>query len=161
MSMFNRVQRDDAWVLEMSKAEEGQSVEVGGLYGRLPSLTADASRRSLAQFVGLSRRQLGLSAEELAARAKVELAELLAIETGLTPNSETVTRVAAFLNVNAEPLLALAGLSRSVDRELGNVAVQFTARLEPVTPLEPREQAALNWFKSEAFKPRVLPVKAG
>jgi transcriptional regulator with XRE-family HTH domain len=161
MSMFNRVQRDDAWVLEMSKAEEGQSVEVGGLYRRLPGLNADASRRSLAQFVGLSRRQLGLSAEELAARAKVELAELLAIETGFIPNSETVTRVAAFLNVDAEPLLALAGLSRSVDRELGNVAVQFTARLEPITPLEPREQAALNWFKSEAFKPRVFPVIAG
>ncbi len=161
MSMFNRVQRDDAWVLEMSKAEEGQSVEVGGLYRRLPSLHADASRRSLAQFVGLSRRQLGLSAEELAAQAKVELAELLAIETERAANSETVSRIAIFLNVDAQPLLALAGLGGSVDGELGNVAVQFTARLESVAPLDPQEQAALDWFRSEAFKPRALPVKAG
>jgi hypothetical protein len=41
-------------------------------------------------------------------------------------------------------------LSPSGDHQLCEVAVQFTAHLEP----DVREQEALNWFKAEAFKPR-------
>jgi hypothetical protein len=87
----------------------------------------------------------------------------LAIETGERPigNSETVIRLAAFLRVDAQPLLCLAGLSPSGDHQLDEVAVQFTARLEPVTPLDAREQEALNWFKVEAFRPRKNAVKVG
>jgi hypothetical protein len=156
MSMFDRVQRDDAWVLEMSEAEQGQSIQVGGLHGRLSALTPDASRRSLAQFVELSRRQFGLSAKQFAQKAGLNLMDLLAIEMGAGPlgNPQAIIQIALFLKVEPAPLLVLAGLSGSLDSELGNVAIQFTARLEPVAPLEPREEEALNWFKSEAFKLR-------
>jgi transcriptional regulator with XRE-family HTH domain len=163
MSMFNQVQRDDAWVLRMAAAEEGVSLGVGGLRGRLGALKADAAQRSLGHFIELSRRQLGLSSVQLAEKAQVSLSNLLAIETGNggMGNPETVVRLAAFLAVDAQPLLCLAGLGPSDDRQLDEVAVQFTARLEPVAPLEPREQDALNWFKSEAFRARSQPVKAG
>ena len=163
MSMFNQVQRDDAWVLRMADAEEGVSMEVGGLHGRLNVLRAEAAQRSLAQFVELSRRQMGLSSAQLAEKAQVDLTDLLVIETGkgAVGNAETFVRLATFLGVDPEPLLSLAGLSPTVDRQLDEVAVQFTARLEPVAPLEPREQEALNWFKSAAFKPRPQTVKAG
>ena len=163
MSIFNQVQRDDEWVLRMADAEEGVSLEVGGLHGRLDALKADAAKRSLAHFIELSRRQLGLSSVQLAEKAEVSLADLVAIETGkaIGGSPETVIRLAGFLGVNAQPLLSLAGLSPSEDRQLDDVAVQFTARLEPVAPLEPREQEALNWFKSEAFKPRSQTVKVG
>jgi transcriptional regulator with XRE-family HTH domain len=156
MSMFNKLQRDDAWVLRMAEAEEGGSTEVGGLHGRLNALRAEAAQRSLAQFIELSRRQLGLSSAQLAEKAQVDLADVLVIETGKVAvlSAHTVVRLATFLGVDAEPLLSLAGLNATVDRQLDEVAIQFTARLEPVAPLEPREQDALNWFKSAAFKPR-------
>ncbi|HZL38529.1 MAG TPA: helix-turn-helix transcriptional regulator [Tepidisphaeraceae bacterium] len=163
MSMFDQVQRDDAWVLRMADAEEGVSIEVGGLQGRLEALKTEATRRSLAHFIELSRRQLGLSSVQFAEKAQVSLTELIAVETskGTIGSCETVIRLAAFLGLDAEPLLCLAGLSSSEDRQLDAVAVQFTARLEPVAPLEPREQEALDWFKSEAFRPRHHAVRVG
>jgi hypothetical protein len=62
----------------MSKLEEGHTLDVGGLAGRM-KLT-ETSRRSLAKFVELSRRQLGQSVEQLANNAGVKLAELLAVD---------------------------------------------------------------------------------
>ncbi len=161
MSMFNQVRRDDAWVMQMADAEEGVSMEVGGPHGRLNGLNAEAAQRSLAHFIELSRRQLGLSALQLAQRAQVSLMDLLTIETGNhgAGNPETVVRLANFLDVDAQPLLFLAGLCPSDDLQLDEVAAQFTARLETVAPLEPREQEALSWFKSEAFKARQRSVK--
>jgi hypothetical protein len=160
MSAFDKVQCDDAWVLKMADAEEGQSVGVGGLYGRLRAAHMDTSRRTLAQFVELSRRQLGLTPSELAARANVDLADLLTVETGAGTivGPESISRLAAVLKVDVEPLLELAGLSPVVDSRLEDVAVEFAARLEPVAPLEAREQDALNWFKAEIFKLRVKAV---
>ena len=163
MSMFNQVQRDEAWVLRMADAEEGVSLQVSGLQGRLNILRAEAAQRSLGQFVELSRRQMGLSSAQLAEQAQVNLTDLVAIETGnaVAGNGQTIVRLAAFLGVDAEPLLSLAGLSPTVDQQLDELAVQFAARLEPVAPLEPREQEALNWFKSAAFKPRPQTAKVG
>jgi len=155
MSETDKLQPEDAWVLKMAADEEGSSIEVGGLYGRLRARNLDTSRRSLAQFVQLSRRQLGLSSQELAMKAQVALADLLAIETGdgMIEGVGVVTRLAEVLGVEAEPLLVLAGLSSRGDGDLGNAAAQFTARLEPVAPLEPREKEALDWFKNKALRP--------
>lgn len=157
------IQRDDAWVLGMAAAEEGHSVEVGGLYGRLAVAVRDASRASLARFVQPTRRELRLTPSELASKAQVALADLLAIETGrgVIAGPEPVRRVAAILGVNAERLLVLAGLSLATDSELDASASQFAARLEPVAPLDPREREALDWFKSQALMPRPQPANAG
>ena len=159
-SETEKLQPDDAWVLKMAADEEGSSIEVGGLYGRLKMRDFDGSRRSLAQFVQLSRRQLGLSSQALAAKAQIPLADLVAIETGgrIAGGAEPVLRLADVLGVPSEPLLVLAGLKPAPDEELEDAAAQFTARLEPVAPLEPREKEALDWFKSEALRPSRQPV---
>ena len=127
MSETDKLQPEDAWVLKMAADEEGSSIEVGGLYGRLRARNLDTSRRSLAQFVQLSRRQLGLSSQELAMKAQVALADLLAIETGdgMIEGVGVVTRLAEVLGVEAEPLLVLAGLSSRGDGDLGNAAAHF------------------------------------
>jgi hypothetical protein len=160
MSAFEKIRRDRAWVLKMADAEEGASVGVGGLYGRLQADHLHAARRTLAQFVELSRRQLGLTPAELAAQAKMDLSELLSLETGMgaPAGRDSIARLAAVLKVDAEPLLELAGLSPALDSRLGSAAVEFAARLEPVAPLEAREQEALNWFKDEIFKRRTEAV---
>jgi hypothetical protein len=74
--------RDDEQVREMSALEEGHIPDVGGLHGKVKAAGTDASRRSLAKFVELSRRRLGQSLEQLADKAAVDLGELLAVETG-------------------------------------------------------------------------------
>jgi transcriptional regulator with XRE-family HTH domain len=163
MSEIEKLKPDDAWILKMAADEEGSSIEVGGMYGRLKLRDFDGSRRSLAQFVQLSRRQLGLSSHDLAAKAQVALADVLAIETGgrIVGGAEPVIRLAGILGVPSEPLLVLAGLKPAPDEELEEAAAQFTARLEPVTPLEPREKEALDWFKSEALRPSRQTVGSG
>jgi transcriptional regulator with XRE-family HTH domain len=137
----------------MSALEDGHSLDVGGLYGRVKLADTEASRRSLAKFVEFSRRRLGQSLEDLAEKARVDLGELLAIETGegAVHHLETLQRLAAFLGVNPQPLLQLAGLRPAEGDQLGKAALQFAARTESVKPLEPREQEALERFSEEAF----------
>jgi hypothetical protein len=52
--------RDDARVLELSKLEEGHTMGVGGLAGRMTSV--ETSRRSLAKFVELEQAVLHFAA---------------------------------------------------------------------------------------------------
>jgi len=75
MTAFEQVKRDDAWVLEMSALEEGHTFDVGGPHGRAKLGDTEASRRSLAKFVELSRRQLGQSLEHLAEKADAQAGE--------------------------------------------------------------------------------------
>jgi len=120
--------------------------------GRVKSRTIDTSRRSLAKFVELSRRRLGHSVEQLAETAGVDLAELLAVETGeggVQPR--TLERLASFLKVNPQRLLQLAGLMQADNCELEQAALQFAARTESVRPLEPQEQSALERFCDDVF----------
>jgi transcriptional regulator with XRE-family HTH domain len=145
-------QRDDTWVLEMSKLEEGRTLGVGGLAGEMKLTQTETSRLSLAKFVELSRRQLGQSVEQLAKDAGVGLAELLAVETGKgVIHPQTVQQLATFLKANPQKLLQLAGLVPAENRELEQAALQFAARTESVMPLEPQERAALEEFCDEVF----------
>lgn len=152
MTAFEQVKRDDAWVLEMSALEEGHTLDVGGLYGRVKLAGTEASRRSLAKFVELSRRRLGQSLELLAEKAGVELGDLLSIENeGTIHGPQTIHRLAAFLDVNPQLLLQLAGLLPAENPQLEQAALQFAARTESVKPLEPQERDALEKFREEAF----------
>jgi transcriptional regulator with XRE-family HTH domain len=144
--------QDDARVSEMSMLEEGDALDSGTLNGRAKSAITDASRRSLAKFVELSRRKLGQSLERLADSAGVDLGELLAVETGEGGvHAQTVQRLAAFLGVNSQRLLQLAGLVPADNHELEQAALHFAALIESVKPLEPQEEAALVKFHQEVF----------
>jgi hypothetical protein len=151
MSVFEQVKRDDEWVLAMSALEEGHTLDVGGLYGRMKLAETDASRRSLAKFVELSQRRLGQSLENLAEKAEVDLGELLAVETseGVVHDPQTIQRLAVALRVNPQLLLQLAGLLPAEGHQLEKAALHFAARMESVKPLEPQEEAALDKFCEE------------
>jgi|GEM_PF-6651103 len=141
--------QDDA---KVSALEEGEASDSEMLIGRAKSAATDASRRSLAKFVELSRRKLGQSIERLADSAGVDLGELLAVETGEgSVHAQTVQRLAAFLGVNSQRLLQLAGLAPANNHGLEQAALHFAARTESVKPLEPQEQAALERFCDEVF----------
>jgi hypothetical protein len=58
-------------------------------------------------------------------------------------------------------MLELGGFSRPDNKKLGDVVAQFTAHLEPVKPLEPRELEALNWLRERAFQAPAKPAKIG
>jgi transcriptional regulator with XRE-family HTH domain len=113
----------------------------------------DAARISLARFVELLRRKLGLSLEELAECAGIGLPELLAIESAQSdqPTSDTLERLAAAFGIKSAALLALAGHARRSGR-IGNAAVRFAARSEPNATLAPHEEIALSEFMRELAK---------
>ena len=82
----------------------------------------------------------------------MDLGELLAVETGEgCVHAQTVQRLAAFLGVNSQRLLQLAGLVPADNQELEQAALHFAARTESVKPLEPQEQAALERFCDEVL----------
>jgi transcriptional regulator with XRE-family HTH domain len=114
----------------------------------------DTRKLSLARFVDLSRRRMRLTVEALAQRADVDLATLLAIESGedVVPEPRTVFQLAKVLNVNPEPLMELAGLIDVKNSSVGEVATRFAARSEPMAALTPEEEEALNWFVDQISK---------
>ena len=158
------------WARSQAKTEsEGTFTSVGGLSCRMDEmaalvlknpplliepLVADPRRQSLGKFVELSRRRLRLSVEQLASRANVDLAGLLAIEKAeeVTPEPRTIYQLAAVLQVGVEPLLELAGLVLPKTTRLTESAVRFAARSEPMQVLSEEEEAALNWFVKELTK---------
>ena len=158
--------QDREWLLRMADEEANCDVTAG-----IPSYEAlwrnhsvtESARASIAKFLELSRRQMRESPESLATRAGVELGELTMLERGRSSliNPQVMRQIASALNVDAEPLLELAGLVPAKDERLGRIAAQFSARLESVKPLEPQEEQALGWFKEQAFKPRAKAVAAG
>jgi len=116
---------------------------------------AEANRFSLARLVELSRRKLRLSLEELASRADVDVAEVLAIEKGDDVRAEprTFQRLADVFKLNVDALLQLAGLVKSrQSSRIGHAAVRFAARSEPMAELTPEEERALKEFVEELSK---------
>ena len=111
---------------------------------------SDAEGPSIAfgRFVSLMRRQRGLSLEKLADDAKVDMTDLVEIESDPhhEPELRTAHRLANYFNVPRSGLLQVAGLTAPKDARLLDEAVRFAARSEPTTALTPEEDAALEAF---------------
>lgn len=146
---------DRAWLERMADAEDQcESVSVGGLacdFGNLRSARPKESpvtKAALGKLIELSRRDRGLSREDLARRADIDLAELLSIERGEIAHVEpyTVTKLAQALELPTSRLMELAGFSARRDRRLDEAAVHFAASSEPVDKLSVAEQQALQEF---------------
>jgi HTH-type transcriptional regulator, competence development regulator len=120
----------------------------------VPATSADPKRQSLGKFIELSRRRMRLSVEQLADKANVDLAELLAIEKAedILPEPRTVYQLAQILRMRVEPLMELAGLVVPKSIALTESAVRFAARSEPMDALTKEEEEALNWFVKELSK---------
>jgi hypothetical protein len=154
------------WVRAREDTEDG-ILSVGGLAHRAGMLGSSASpepgRLTLAKFVELARRERNLSPQGLAVHAGVELGDVVALEKPEwpSPSAQVIESVARSLDVDPLPLLELGGFNRSGGVELGDVAVQFAARLEPVNPLEPQEREALSWLRNHVFKFRSQHAEIG
>jgi transcriptional regulator with XRE-family HTH domain len=103
-------------------------------------------KAAFVRFVQLARRNKGLSLEQFAEKADIDLAELLKIETEeqCKPAIRTVHKIAEFLKIPEKKLLALAGLLQMKDPQFQNAALKFVARSAPVEKLSQQEHADLE-----------------
>jgi transcriptional regulator with XRE-family HTH domain len=151
------------WTRAHAKLEPDSGItSAGGLAHRLRAagrpgavvISTDPRRQSLGKLIELSRRRMRLSVEQLADRANVDLAELLGIEKAedTVPELRTIYQLAGVLGIGPDPLLELAGLIEAKFVGLGESAVRFAARSEPMNALTKEEEEALNWFVAELTK---------
>src|SRR5437660_1005205 len=98
------------------------------------------------RLVQLARRERRLTLEQFAEKADVELVEMLKIETEehYQPAIRTVHKIAAFVNVPEQKLMALAGLLQVQDAHFQNAALKFAARSAPVEKLSKEEHSDLE-----------------
>lgn len=100
-------------------------------------------------LIRLSRRREGLSVEGLAEKARIDLAELLAIEQehGYIPKPRTVHQLAVFLKLPEQKLMKLSGATITRDQQLQKAAVRFAAKSNSdLTKLSRQEEELLNDF---------------
>lgn len=127
------------------------SVAAGGLahdLGVLRPPQAQEGPRVLGRLIEFARRAKGLSLEELAQRADVDLAELVSVERdeGPAPTPRTVYQLAHTLGLSVGKLLELSGLAEPRDEILSKAALRFAARSEPTTQLSRDEREAFEEF---------------
>ena len=148
---------DKEWCMSMAELEGDAEIGAGRLAidpefdGEAALFMAtDKEGPSIAfgRFVGLMRRQRGLSLEKLANVADIDMTELVEIESDphRKPEPRTACQLAKYFNVPRARLLQMAGLIVPKDERLFDEAVRFAARLEPTAALTPEEGAALESF---------------
>jgi transcriptional regulator with XRE-family HTH domain len=151
------------WLAKRAAIEEGHDVSAGhvDLEGLLfdaktkePSaanvtpIELEGPRTAFGRLINLWRRKKGFRLDQLAERADVELAELIAIEQDVRyiPEPRTVFQLAKTLSLPNERLLQLSGNVIVRDSNLGHEAVRFAARADSVEKLTKDEQVALEEF---------------
>ena len=108
----------------------------------------ERSSLPFAKLINLQRRASNLSLEELAHRADIDLTELYSIEHGedAEPEPRTVFKLAQTLHLPQDKLFQLSGLTLPTDCRIGEEAIRFAARSEPVDKLSREEHQALREF---------------
>lgn len=141
---------DRKWLLKMANIEDScPSVSVGGMaadLGMLPRVAVE-TQHVFGKLIEFARRSRGLSVEQLATRADVDLAEIIEIERheDTIPQPRTVYQLAQVLNLPAGRLTEVAGLA--VPRnEVSAAALRFAARSEPTSQLSQAEREAFEEF---------------
>lgn len=138
--------------LDWATSEDDGCLSVAGLAIRCglvgASGIAEQQRpRVLGQLIEYTRRQLGLSLEELSRRASVDLGELLAIERDdATPTPRALDQLSHYLHLPLGKLQELAGLAEPRDDRLNEAALRFAARSEPTAQLSAAEREAYEEF---------------
>jgi transcriptional regulator with XRE-family HTH domain len=146
-----KMNTDKEWLRKKAEQENGCYVSVGGLVQALEEAGQEASnvlpmKHAFVRFVQLARRERRLSLEQFAEKVYVDLVELLKIETEehYTPAIRTVHKIAAFLKVPEQKLMALAGLLQVKDAQFQNAALKFAARSAPIEKLSKEEHSDLE-----------------
>jgi len=139
------------WLRRMADREDQfESIAVGGLAadaGMLEASVSTSSPRVFGRLIEFARRARGLSVENLARSADLDLAELLAVEDmGKTPTPRTVFQLSKVLRLSTNKLMELAGLAEPRDSSLNQAALRFIARSEPTANLSREEREAFEEF---------------
>jgi transcriptional regulator with XRE-family HTH domain len=139
-----------AWILRVAAEDDSGSISVGGFATKNSLLETHGKaleRDAFAKVIQLQRRSRGLSVEQLAENADVDIVEVIEIENGRfdVPETRTVFNLAAALQLPAKRLLQLSGLTQAKDDpELRQAALRFAARSGSVEKLTKEEQEALE-----------------
>ncbi len=145
------------WCLRMAQQESDAEIGAGRLAidpvfdgERVPADVGEEESPNVAfgRFVNLMRRQRGMSLEQLADDADVDMADLVEIESDPHHRAElrTAYQLANYFKVSRSGLMQVAGLAARKDARLFDEGVRFAARSGPTTELTPEEGAALDAF---------------
>ena len=117
---------------------------------RIPAEVGEAEGPNVAfgRFVNLMRRQRGMSLEQLADDADVDMGDLVEIESDPNhrPELRTAYQLANYFKVSQSGLMQVAGLATPKDVTLFDEGVRFAARSESTAALTPEEGTALEAF---------------
>lgn len=145
------------WCRHMAELEGDAEIGAGPLAvdpvftgESIPAISSDEDEPYIAfgRFVRLMRRQRGLSLEQLATDADVDVAILVEIENDLhhKPELRTTYQLANYFGVSRSGLMQVAGLAARKDAKLSDEAIRFAARSEPTAALTAEEKDALEAF---------------
>lgn len=161
--MTNRDQEkpmNDEWFRRMAEFESTcESTSVGGFAHdlgmlRRPDDAVGLRKTALGRLIELARRNAGLSLEDLAKRARVELSDLVELECGEpdTVEPRTIQCLCEALELPKEGVMELAGLTQVRDSSLGHAAVRFAAHAKGIERLTREERQALEEFVKDLAK---------
>lgn len=140
----------EEWLKRAAAAEDAcPSFSVGGFaadLGLLPSVTTGV-KSAFSRLVEYARREQGLSVEQLAKQADVDLEAIVEIETkgSVAPEARTVRQLAKTLRLTPNTLMEVAGLT-TPRPQVREAASRFAARSESTARLTHEEQEALEEF---------------
>lgn len=145
------------WCRRMAELEGDAEIGAGPLAldpvftgESIPAVLDDEDEPHIAfgRFVRLMRRQRGLSLEELATGADVDVAILVEIENDPhhKPELRATYQLANYFGVSRSGLMQVAGLTARKDAKLSDEAIRFAARSEPTAALTSEEKEALEAF---------------
>lgn len=152
-----KIEIDKDWCMRMAQLEGDAEIGAGRLaidpvFDGDPVPAEDGEEEgpnvAFGRFVNLMRRQRGISLEQLADDANVNLADLVEIESNPhhKPELRTAHQLANYFKVSRAGLMQVAGLAAPKDTRLFNEGVRFAARSESTAALTPEEDAALEAF---------------
>jgi transcriptional regulator with XRE-family HTH domain len=146
-----------AWCQTAGAHEDGLDIAAGKIAAD-PTFHQDsgadespeASRLALGRFINLKRRGEGLTIEELADKADVDLGDLLSLESNASflPDARTLYQLSEVFGVSQEKLMGLSGLTHPNNNEYVEEAVRYAAKSASIEVLSTEEASILNGFIS-------------
>lgn len=170
MSTSKANHKRHAWLRRMSDAEDAVCApSVGGLAARLGVLTDDTSSRAsmtarrvaLARLIELSRRRLGLTIGDVAARTGLTPMTIASVERGdeLTVAPAAMRKLADTLALPRQGLASIVHPTKRTDSRIDDAVMRFAVHVGPVRALSPSERAALKQFVATLTKPTKRKAK--
>ncbi len=150
-----------AWCLAAARHEGDVEVGAGAVaFDHEPTVnkteahghetTTDPAHLAFGRTIQLLRRKNRMTMEALAQDARVELSEVVAIETDASyrPEPRSVSQLAHVFKVNPKAFQQLAGNAAIRDTRVREEAMRFAASAGSIDRLTPEESRALEHFIS-------------